>query len=178
MSLRIRTDHPHARRGAALAACLAVAASCCPAQRAGAERLALLPPVIGTTELYASTGRSGFGLSGYDPVSYFLDPAPRPGLPDNEVLRGGLVWRFAGPANEAAFRRDPDAFLPRIGGYDAAAAADGRVIRADRSIFAVQGGRLYLFRSAEARRRFLGQPQAAAMAEARWRDLMKDLVRT
>lgn len=137
----------------------------------------LLPPVVGTTEQRGSNALSGLGLGGQDPLSYFLDPAPRPGRADLELIWGGLAWRFASPANRAAFLRDPDAFLPRAGGYDAVAVAVAHVVDASPFIFARQGGRLYLFRSEEGRRRFLIDPEhAAAAAEAGWLRIRSGLV--
>lgn len=139
--------------------------------------LGLLPAVIGASEQESSDRLSGIGLDGYDPVSYLLDGGPRPGLAAYEVVRGGLAWRFASAANRAAFLRDPDSFGPRIGGYDAAAAASGRIAAADPLVFAVRGGRTYLFRNAAGRERFLAEAGAERAAEAGWARLRTGLVR-
>lgn len=139
--------------------------------------LGLLPPVIGASEQEASDRRSGIGLDGYDPVSYLLDGGPRPGSAAYEVVREGLAWRFASAANRAAFLRDPGAFQPRIGGYDAAAAAKGRIASADPLVFAVRDGRTYLFRNAAGRERFLAEAGAERAAEAGWARLRTGLVR-
>lgn len=141
-----------------------------------AETVALLPAIVGATELIASHERSGLGLSGYDPVSYLLEGAPRPGLPGFETTWGGLAWRFASAANREAFRRDPATFLPRLGGYDALAAASGRVASADPLLFAVRESRLYLFRTREGRRRFLADEGADETAEAGWSRVRGGLV--
>ncbi len=142
-----------------------------------AEDTALLPSPFGLTALYASDGRSGLGLAGYDPLSFWLDAQPSPGDPAIELAWGGFAWRFVGEANRAAFRRDPEAFLPRFGGYDAVGIAQGRVARADPTIFLVREDRLYLFRTPETLALFKAHPDLAEAAEARWPALQTGLVR-
>lgn len=107
-------------------------------------------------------------LNGFDPVSYFLDGGPQAGTARFELSWGGRVWRFSNGANREAFRDDPPAYAPRLGGYDAAGILEGRLVDADPLIFAVIGARLYLFRDAERRGRFLAEPGLAAQAEAAW----------
>ena len=140
------------------------------------EAPAVLPPLVGASQVFSADERSGFGLRGFDPVSYFLGAGPRPGEAAYEVLFAGLAWRFAGPANQAAFLHDPEAFAPRIGGYDTEAAARGLVVEADPTIFTLTSSRLYLFRTGEARARFLSDPGLADAAERRWPALRRDLV--
>ncbi len=107
-------------------------------------------------------------LRGYDPVSYFLPEGPRPGSAQFEVPWGGRIWRFASEANRAVFRRDPDVYAPRLGGFDAAGILDRRLVEADPAVFAVIGERLYLFRNDGRRSRFVAEPALARSAEAIW----------
>lgn len=107
-------------------------------------------------------------LNGFDPVSYFLEGGPLAGTGRFELTWGGRVWRFASGANRAAFRDDPAAYAPRLGGYDAAGILEGRLVDADPLIFAVIGERLYLFRDAGRRARFLADPDLVRRAEAAW----------
>lgn len=143
---------------------------------AASEDLRLLPPALGTSERLLSEWRSGIGLDGYDPVTYLMEPAPRPGLPAHEAIWGGTAWRFASAANRAAFLRDPEMFLPRLGGYDAVAAAAGRLSAADPRIFVARGGRYYLFRTQDGRATFLRAAGAESEAEAGWAKLKSSLV--
>lgn len=135
-----------------------------------------LPPVVGAAELYSSNDRTGLGLLGFDPVSYFLAEGPTPGFSAHEVLWNGTAWRFASEANREAFARDPDTYAPRIGGYDAPSAARGVVVDADPTIFALRSGRLYVFRNDRSRRLFLADDGVADQAEARWPALQQGLV--
>ncbi|MWV24296.1 hypothetical protein FVE89_20375 [Methylobacterium sp. 2A] len=107
-------------------------------------------------------------LNGFDPVSYFLEGGPVAGTGRFELTWGGRVWRFASNANREVFRDDPTVYAPRLGGYDAAGILDGRLVDADPLVFAVIGNRLYLFRDAGRRARFLADPGLAGRAEAAW----------
>ncbi|MGH1570290.1 YHS domain-containing (seleno)protein [Methylobacterium sp. P31] len=107
-------------------------------------------------------------LNGFDPVSYFLEGGPRAGIARFELSWGGRVWRFASGANREAFRDDPTVYAPRLGGYDAAGILEGRLVDADPLVFAVIGDRLYLFRDAARRARFVADPALAGEAEAAW----------
>jgi hypothetical protein len=144
---------------------------------ARATSLDLLPPAVGVTELYLADTRSGLALSGLDPVSYWLGPEPRAGRPPLELLHDGLVWRFSSEANRTAFALSPDAFLPRLGGYDAVQVASGLAVTADPRLFVVRAGLLYFFRTPENRERFLAEQNLADAAEARWPALREALVK-
>lgn len=159
---------------------LAIAGACglsLAALPATSDDRTLLPRLIGTGERQAADPVSGIALAGLDPVSYQLDPSPRPGLPAYEVARDGQAWRFASEANRVAFLHDPAAFRPRIGGYDALGATRGRVVDADPRVFLLRSGRLYLFRDRESRRAFLADPSLVVRAEAGWLRLESNLVR-
>lgn len=107
-------------------------------------------------------------LNGYDPVTYFLPEGPRPGSSRFEEEWDGRVWRFALEANRAAFRRDPGIYAPRLGGFDAQAILERRLADADPTMFALIDGRLYLFRDAARRARFVADPALAREAERIW----------
>jgi YHS domain-containing protein len=114
-------------------------------------------------------------LKGFDPVSYFLKDGPRAGAARFELSWGGRVWRFASRADRAAFQDNPEVYAPRLGGFDAAGILDGRLVDADPLVFAVIDERLYLFRDAERRARFLADPELVRQAEAAWPGLQDQL---
>lgn len=107
-------------------------------------------------------------LRGFDAVSYRLPGGPRAGRAGFEVAWRGRVWRFAGAANRAAFSGDPEAYAPRLGGFDPVGVAEGRLVDADPLVFALVEGRLYLFRDGERRDRASAQPALLSEAELRW----------
>jgi hypothetical protein len=162
--------------GAVMAAAVVGSISLAPHVRATAATVASLPPAVGLTELFAPDGRSGVALSGFDPVTYFLTEGPQPGRPEHEIIWNGLAWRFATAANREAFVEDPEAYAPRLGGYDATAAAGGLIVEANPLLFAVTSEGLYLFRSDHARARFMSDGRIAHKAEERWSDLKRELL--
>jgi hypothetical protein len=162
--------------GAALQIAIGLTLAALIKQTIAPARAGELPPVVGATEVFVGDDWSGFGLSGFDPVSYFLAPVPQPGRQGIELIWGGLAWRFASAANREAFEADPEAYAPRIGGHDASAAAEDRLVAAEPTLFAIRNSRLYLFRNERSRARFLSDPSLAEKAEARWPDLKRDLV--
>lgn len=87
---------------------------------------------------------SKVALSGYDPVSYFVDGAPRKGDARFAATHKGAEYRFASAANLARFRSNPEAFLPQYGGYCAWAVAGGYTAKSDPLAWKVVGGKLYL----------------------------------
>ena len=141
-----------------------------------AANLSSLPPVVGVTELFALDELSGIALYGFDPVSYFLDDGPQPGLAEHEVIWSGVAWRFASAANREAFLRDPETYAPRFGGYDATAVAKGLTVRANPWLSVVRADGLYLFRSDHGRARFVADESIAEKAEERWANLKPVLV--
>ena len=159
---------------ASVAACLGGLALL--ASVARADALSSLPSVIGVTELYVVDELSGAALDGYDPVSYFVGGAPKPGLPEYELVWSGVAWRFASAANREAFRRDPETYAPRFGGYDAEAVARGLTVRANPWLSVVRSDGLYLFRSDHDRARFVADPRIAQRASERWASLKSGLV--
>jgi hypothetical protein len=146
------------------------------AAAAAPNDVSLLPTALGVTEAYLSDPRSGLALQGFDPTSYLLDGKPDLGLPEQEAVWSGLAWRFQNGANRAAFLRDPEAFLPRLGGYDAEAASRGLLVRSDPRLWIRRSGRIYLFRDGSARERFERRPEGAEQAEDGWRALRAGLV--
>lgn len=146
----------------------------CLARAAGLAALAQMRPAgaAGT----AAAGRSSvelLALRGFDAVSYFLPDGPRSGLPAYELSWRGRVWRFAGVSNREIFRRDPEVYAPRLGGFDPAGILEDRLVDTDGTVFAVIGGRLYLFRTAQTRDLALAEPGLAGRAEARWPSLSR-----
>ena len=119
---------------------------------------------------------TGIAISGMDPVSYFTEPAPLPGLAEYEYIWNNVTWRFATAANRDVFAAAPEIYWPQFGGHDVTGVSRGFISDSDPSIFTVFKQRLYLFYSAANREAFLLSPDAAArMAEEKWPELSKNL---
>jgi len=122
--------------------------------------------------------RTGLGLSGFDPVAYFTDKMAKAGLPELEYSRDGVIWRFISEGNRAAFMDNPDVYAPRFGGYDPVAIARGISVPGHPLLWAVTGGRLYLFYDETARLAFLADPgRVIEIAERKWPDVARAIGR-
>ena len=120
---------------------------------------------------------NGLAISGFDPVSYRLGARPMAGRAEYELIQDRFVWRFASQANLEAFRDAPQVYAPAFGGFDPTGVANGAAVESDPSQFAVIGSRLYLFRSAENRQRFLREAGLLAQAESRWNAVLRFVAR-
>lgn len=158
-----------------------------PARRAAAALaagfglvLACLAEVPGraatTTELVVADRIAGVALYGFDPVAYFLDQKARLGMKAHELTFGGFTWRFYNEGNRAAFTAQPDAYVPRFGGYDPVAIMRGVPVPGHPALFVVHGGRLYLFHRPENQDAFLAAPEPVAKAAgAAWPGVARTL---
>ena len=115
---------------------------------------------------------TGVAMDGYDPVSYFTEPAPLQGSPENEYYWAGVPWYFASPANRDVFSRNPDIYAPQYGGHCQMSLARGYLSDGNPEIFAIVGVKLYLFYSAANREAFLlSTDNALTLAAAPWAEL-------
>lgn len=115
---------------------------------------------------------TGFALSGYDPVSYFGPNGPQTGVKKNEYTHEEVVWRFVNQGNLKAFRRYPEAYLPRFGGFDTFGMSQGYTVEPNPEIWQIIDGKLFLFRSREARSNWLKDRKSLqARARENWRKI-------
>jgi hypothetical protein len=117
-------------------------------------------------------------ISGFDPVAYFTDAAPKAGKPDIELTLAGNVWRFISVGNRAAFAEHPEVYTPRFGGYDPVAVARGVSVPGHPLLWFVVGQRVYLFFNAQARSAFIADPgRYIDAAERKWPEVARTLAR-
>ncbi|MFO1150892.1 MAG: YHS domain-containing (seleno)protein [Alsobacter sp.] len=152
----------------ALALGIALAAACLVAGRTPARAEEI-------TERVAVDPVSGIAIFGYDPIGYFLEGRPVAGRTEFEFRWQNAVWRFASKANLEEFSRAPDVFAPAYGGYDADAVSRGVAAMPDPTIFLLVDDRLFLFRTTEARRRFVEDENAVVVADDAWPKLAATL---
>jgi hypothetical protein len=121
---------------------------------------------------------TGLALSGFDPVAYITDRAPRPGRADLELSHDGAVWRFLNGGNREAFVEHPDTYTPRFGGYDPVAVARNRSVAGNPQFWAIAGERLYLFYSEADRAAFLEAPgRVLEVAKRNWPEVVRTIGR-
>lgn len=129
------------------------------------------------SELVVADRRAGVALYGFDPLSYFVEGTAELGDPAHELLFAGFAWHFRSEANRAAFRAQPDVYVPRFGGYDPIALMRGAPVAGHPAIFAIHEGRLFLFQEPEHRAEFLATPGTVAeAARANWPRIRRTLV--
>jgi len=131
--------------------------------------------LIGLADTIVADPQTGLALFGYDPVAYFIDHRPEPGLPAFETLARGYAWRFVNQGNRTAFEGNPDLYIPKFGGYDAALLARNKLSAGDPKFFAVIDNALVLFRSERTRARFLSDRGELPLAVKNWQQLRRDL---
>lgn len=136
-----------------------------------------MPDLPSLGEVMQRDLHTGLAINGFDPVSYRLGAHPMAGRAEYELIQDRFVWRFASQANLEAFRDAPQVYAPAFGGFDPTGVANGVAVESDPSQFAVVGSRLYLFRSAENRQRFLREAGLLVQAESRWNAVLRFVAR-
>ncbi|RYE35161.1 MAG: hypothetical protein EOP23_01605 [Hyphomicrobiales bacterium] len=136
-----------------------------------------LPDLPSLGEVMQRDLSTGLAIKGFDPVSYRLGAQPLAGRAEYELIVNGFVWRFASQANLEAFRDAPEIYTPAFGGFDPTGVANGVAVESDPRQFAVVGSRLFLFRSADNRQRFLREAGLLAQAESRWKAVLRFVAR-
>jgi hypothetical protein len=120
---------------------------------------------------------TGLAIDGFDPVSYFVEAAPKVGRAALELQSGGAIWRFRNQGNRAAFAAAPDVYRPRFGGHDPTAVARGVATPGHPALWLIVGNRLYLFYDARSRKAFAKDPSVAIeAAERHWPGVSRALL--
>ena len=129
-----------------------------------------------TTERVVVNRYSGLAIEGFDPVAYFVDSRPLPGLPDFEASQAGAVWRFRNEGNRGSFAAHPEVYGPRFGGYDPIDLARGVTVAGNPRFWLITSQRLYLFGREENRDAFAADAEGVLRdANARWPELERNL---
>ena len=130
---------------------------------------ARLPADAATGGRVVTDTRTGLALSGFDPVAYFTDRAPRLGEGRYELTYRGSVWRFHNVGNRDAFARNPGVYVPQFGGYDPVSLVRGVAVPGHPLIWLISGNRLYLFSTLEHRNSFAADiDRSRPAAEHHW----------
>ncbi len=94
-------------------------------------------------------------INAIDPIGYFTDAAPVPGLAAHEVMWNGAAWHFASAENAAMFEADPERYAPVFGGYCAFAASRGYLAPTVPEAWTVYEDKLYMNANLRARELWL-----------------------
>jgi YHS domain-containing protein len=94
---------------------------------------------------HSNVDKSGVGLKGYDPVSYFVGGKPTKGDAKLNATYDGVTYCFASEENRAKFQSEPNKYAPEYGGWCAKAIADKEKVDIDPLNYKITNGRLFLF---------------------------------
>ena len=97
-------------------------------------------------EAAPTTGKR-LALSGYDPVSYFIDGHPEKGSAEYQASYDDATYWFKTAEHRATFVTDPDHYAPQFRGFCTVMLSRGTKYEADPEAWAIAAGRLYVFGS-------------------------------
>lgn len=111
-------------------------------------------------------------LGGHDPVSYFTRGRPEKGSRAFWFAFDDAVYLFANAKHRELFAADPERYAPQYQGYCTKKMSEGERAEADPEAWAIEGGKLYVFRSKNGLARF-NENRAAILskADAAWQNL-------
>jgi YHS domain-containing protein len=111
----------------------------------------------------ASATDKRLALSGYDPVSYFIDGHPEKGSTEYQASYDDATYWFKTPEHRATFVADPDHYAPQFQGFCTVTLSRGAKYEADPDAWVIADGKLYVFGSKAAVPVF--QAQTASVIE-------------
>jgi len=114
--------------------------------RGAAMVLVAATTFAGSVDSFAAEG-TPLAIKGYDPVAYFTDAKPTPGVPAFEYEWDEHVWRFSSAKHRELFKADPARYAPQFGNYCAMALSIGKLVIADPKYWLISDGKLYIFGS-------------------------------
>jgi len=113
-------------------------------------RSLLASPIIGVLLWFvpspAQAEELRLSISGYDPVAYFTDGKPVPGVGEFEYVWRDARWRFASAAHRDLFVANPEHYAPQYDGYCAMGVAwkEPHKDTIDPQAWIIVDGKLYL----------------------------------
>lgn len=117
-------------------------------------------------------GNEPLALKGYDPVAYFTDHKPTPGVEQYELRFDGQRYRFATATHRDLFKANPDKYSPQFGGLCAMNLSRGVRRESDPHNWIISNGNLYVFAGERGQQNFANDAEGyAAKANANWKTL-------
>jgi len=114
-------------------------------RRSAIQGLVMLSAAVAAVSRRAVAEDLPLAIQGYDPVAYFTDGHPVPGLRDFEYAWDEHRYRFASAEHRALFRADPVHYAPQFANFCAMALSQGELVIADPQSWLISDGKLYIF---------------------------------
>jgi YHS domain-containing protein len=108
-------------------------------------------------------------IGGYCPVAYKAAKVAQKGDPNFRSTYDGQTFLLSNAMAKQMFDKAPADYAPAYHGYCAAAVAKGMKLKSNPELFTVEGGKTYLFSTAEAKAMFdKDKAKMIAMADQNW----------
>jgi YHS domain-containing protein len=108
-------------------------------------------------------------IGGYCPVAYKAAKMAQKGDPKVTSTYDGQTFQLSNAMAKEMFDKAPADYAPAYHGYCAAAVAKGMKVRANPELFTVEGGKTYLFSTAEAKAMFdMDKAKMIGTADRNW----------
>ncbi|WP_447968682.1 YHS domain-containing (seleno)protein [Nitrospira sp. M1] len=134
--------------------------------------LALVLAMVATPVFALDFMNSTPGISGYDPVSYFVDGKPMKGSGYHVAEFDGVTYVFANEDHKEMFESNPEKYVPAYGGYCAYGVAVGKKIVSDPEAWKIVDGKLYLNLDQDIQSKWLKDISGyIEQSEANWKDI-------
>jgi YHS domain-containing protein len=104
----------------------------------------LIPQQANSSIEAVNVDQNRVAIKGYDPVAYFTDATPTPGLQQFTAEYNGAIYQFASAEHQALFKGSPAKYAPQYGGYCAFGVTQEKKYDIDPNAWAVVDGKLYL----------------------------------
>ncbi len=118
--------------------------------------------------------KNGLALEGFDPVSYFTEPAPVKGVEAFSAKHLGATYYFATAEHRDRFTMEPTKYAPQFGGYCGYAASRGYLASVDPEAYTIMNGRLILQNSKKVLRLWQKEPEARLkLADTNWPSIVE-----
>jgi len=130
--------------------------------------------VTSITSVGASQATKEPAIGGYCPVAYIMAGKPVKGDPNFTSTVDGQTYQLTNAMAKQMFDKEPAKFTPSYQGYCATAVAQGMKLVSNPELFVVEGGKTYLFSTAQAKQMFeMDKKGTIAKADANWPKVSK-----
>ena len=138
--------------------------------------LLLIAALMTVTVGIASAAKEGHSahtaIQGYCPVAYAAMGKAVKGDPKVSSVVDGHRYLFSNADAKKMFDADPSKYQVAYEGWCATAMSMGKKVKSDPKLFTVQGGKTYLFSTADAKKAFDAMPDGVIQkADAQWATL-------
>jgi len=121
------------------------------------------------SDLQADTKQKINAICGYDPVAYFTESKPVPGVKDFFYVWNNAKWNFSSKENLELFKENPEKYAPKYNGYCAFALSRNDFVDADPEAWTIVNDKLYLTFNPEIKNAWLQDKRNyIAQADKNW----------